>query len=330
MIYLTGDTHGDFRRFTKKNFRNKNIVLTERDYVLVVGDFGLCWEKDGTFTYNINNFKEKTYTILWIQGNHENYDFIKEFPLEEWKGGKVRHIERDKVILLERGQVFNIDGEKIFTFGGASSHDVQGGIFEKEDPDLKSKIKQARKSGLPFRVNHESWWKEELPNEEEMKEGLRNLEAVDFKVDYVLTHCAPTYLQLRLELGKDLRYQGDVLTDYLEKLEKKLSYKNWYFGHYHSDEQVTEKHTLLYRKILKLGERIKADDYTPTLGKPRFHYKDRVKFMFNGEWKEGVIEIIDAYGTFGQSEEPSYDIFSDGCLYKHYEESSLIRLTDEV
>lgn len=36
---------------------------------------------------------------------------IAEYPLEEWHGGKVRHIVRDKVILLERGQIFNIEGK---------------------------------------------------------------------------------------------------------------------------------------------------------------------------------------------------------------------------
>lgn len=49
---------------------------------------------------------------------------IKEYQLEEWNGGKVRHIVRDKIILLERGQVFNIDDKTFFTFGGASSHDI--------------------------------------------------------------------------------------------------------------------------------------------------------------------------------------------------------------
>ena len=40
---------------------------------------------------------------------------------------------RDKVILLERGQVFEIDGKTFFTFGGAASHDIQGRILDRED-----------------------------------------------------------------------------------------------------------------------------------------------------------------------------------------------------
>ena len=62
--------------------------------------------------------RRSPYTILWVQGNHENYDLIGEYPLEEWHGGKVRHIIRDKVILLERGQVFEIEGKSFFAFEG--------------------------------------------------------------------------------------------------------------------------------------------------------------------------------------------------------------------
>mgnify|MGYP004472625133 FL=1 len=103
---------------------------------------------------------------------------IAEFPIEEWHGGKVRYIVRDKVILLERGQVFDINGKTFFTFWGASSHDVQGGILNRNDCDFDYERRKAIDRGLPFRIVHESWWPQELPNEEEMEEGRRNLEFV--------------------------------------------------------------------------------------------------------------------------------------------------------
>ena len=108
MIYITGDTHGEYGRFSNKRMRKQGMELDEKDYVIVCGDFGLCCAKDKTFDYNCKNLAEKKYTILWVQGNHDNYDMIAEYPVEEWHGGKVRHIVRDKVILLERGQVFEI------------------------------------------------------------------------------------------------------------------------------------------------------------------------------------------------------------------------------
>ena len=60
------------------------------------------------------------------------------------------------------------------------------------------------------------------------------------------------------------------------------------------------------------------------LGKPKFDYNDIVKFksrMFSDTPElevEGSVAIIDAYGTFEQNEEVSYDVYSakDNILFK--------------
>lgn len=41
----------------------------------------------------------------------------------------------------------------------------------------------------------------ELPNEEEMNNGIKNLEKVNYKVDYVIFHCCPTNIQALLGGG---------------------------------------------------------------------------------------------------------------------------------
>ena len=46
--------------------------------------------------------------------------------------------------------------------------------------------------------------------------------------------------------------EDDILTNYLQKIEEKLEYKHWYFGHYHNDKCIDDKHTLLYYAILEL------------------------------------------------------------------------------
>lgn len=325
MIYITGDTHGLFSRFSNKTMRKHGMFLTEDDYVIVCGDFGLCWTKDATFDYNCENFSKRKYTILWVQGNHENYDMIAEFPLEEWNGGKVRHIVRNKVILLERGQVFELEGKKFFTFGGASSHDVQGGILNRNDCAFDYEYRKAIDSDLPFRIIHESWWKEELPNAEEMEEGRRNLKKHDYRVDYVITHCCATEVQNQLDKGPGHIYKPDILTDYFQELEKKLQYKQWYFGHYHMDMRVDERHFLLYCSIIKVGTDIRK---VPVLGKPIYRNGNLVRFLYANTEKIGRICIVDSYGTFEQSEEPSYDIFveEDNCIHKHIRESEIIEM----
>ena len=254
MIYFTGDTHGEFTKLSNKSLKSKGMKLTADDHVIVCGDFGLCWEYGGTFDYLCKFFEEKPYTVLWVQGNHENYDMIKEFALEEWYGGKVRHIVRDKVILLERGQVFRIEGKTFFTFGGASSLDIAGGVFKRSDPDFRLKTKRARERGLPYRILGESWWPEELPSKEEMLEGIENLDRAGNEVDYIITHCCSTRIQDRLVPNPGCTYKPDVLTDYLDRIEEKVSYKHWFFGHYHDDMNIDNKHTLLYREIVSMED----------------------------------------------------------------------------
>ncbi len=256
MIYITGDTHGEFGRFSKKRIKKKNLELTENDYVIICGDMGLCWAEDATYRYDCDFFAKKPYTTLWVQGNHENYDMIETYPLEEWHGGMVRHIVRDKVILLERGQIFEIEGHTFFTFGGASSHDISGGILDRSSEEFKRLQKKAQDRKLPYRILHESWWPQELPSEAEMKEGIKNLEKAGYKVDYVITHCCASKLQEEMCARNGKSYEADVLNEYLQGLEEKMEYKHWFFGHYHMDlPYFDEKHSAMYYGILRLGER---------------------------------------------------------------------------
>lgn len=252
MFYVTGDTHTSFSRFSKRQRSKLPFELTEKDFVIVCGDFGLLWCKDKEFEYNLKWLSGLPFVLLWIQGNHENYTMIEEYPLEEWCGGKVRHIIRDKIILLERGQVFTIENKTFFTFGGASSHDMPGGILDRADPAYKALKRKAALQKLQFRILNESWWSQELPTEEELQEGRDNLEKVGYKVDYVITHCCATSIQNKICGYTGKKYEPDILTDYLEELEHKLQYKKNYFGHYHINSCIDEKHTVLCENIIPI------------------------------------------------------------------------------
>lgn len=251
-IYITGDTHGDFKRFSKKQLSKLAFKLNKEDYVIISGDFGLLWEHDKEFEYNLNWLGSLPFKILWIQGNHENYNMIAEYPLEKWHGGNVRHIVRDKIILLERGQVFNINGKTFFTFGGAESNDIQGGILNREESNFKIKKNMFKKKGLNFRILNESWWEAELPTQKELDTGLYNLGAYDFNVDYIITHCAPLSLQNKLNISEEKKKVNN-LTQYLEFIERFADFKHWYFGHYHDDLVIDNNHTLVYKNIIKIA-----------------------------------------------------------------------------
>ena len=246
-LYLTGDTHGDFRRFIPQFFYEQEGMVKE-DIVLICGDFGGVWYGDSRDDESLDFLEQRSFTTAFVSGNHENYDALGRYPVEEWKGGKVRRI-RPSVILLERGQVFNLDGRRIFTMGGASSHDIQDGILEPDDPLFDRKFQSLDARGAAFRVNHVSWWKEELPSPEEYQEARKNLDEAGWQVDHIVTHCAPTSIQNALlrELSK-----ADALTDFLEEVKQRCGFKSWFFGHYHGDVVAQPGFVLLYQQIIRL------------------------------------------------------------------------------
>lgn len=248
MIYITGDTHSDFKRFTEDQFPIQS-EMTKNDYVIICGDFGGVW----TFEEESSREKEvldwlnnKNFTTLFVDGNHENFTRLyNDYPVEEWHGGKVHKI-RDSVLHLMRGEIFDIDSKKFFAFGGAKSHDIQDGIL---NLDEEERIYEYRKRGAYFRIRDFSWWDLELPTKEEMENGINNLEKVNYKVDYVVSHCCPTNIQALLGGGS---YKKDYLTDYLQEISEKLEFKKWYFGHYHDYRQVNSQFVLLYEDIVPL------------------------------------------------------------------------------
>lgn len=251
VIYITGDCHSDFRRFGKNIFPEQE-EMTKDDYVMICGDFGGVWDKDEESRHEkwwLDWLEERPFTTLFVDGNHENFDRLYSYPAEVWNGGKV-HKLRNSVIHLMRGQVFILDGKKIFTFGGASSHDIDGGILELDDPDYRYKKKELDKGYKPYRINHLSWWKEELPSDDELQEGLRNLAEHNNTVDFIVSHCCATSTQVLL--GGSL-FKADVLTNYFEQIRQNVNFKRWFFGHYHDNRNVNAEEILLYEQIIRIS-----------------------------------------------------------------------------
>lgn len=60
-------------------------------------------------------------------------------------------------------------------------------------------------------------------------------------------------------------------------------------------------------------------------GYPKFKNGQVVKFEAEGSIKEGLIYIVDKYGTFEDSSDVSYDILvsDENCLYKHIREDKV-------
>ena len=226
--------------------------MTKEDYVIICGDFGGVWNKEvenKEEKHLLDWLEEKPFTTLFVDGNHENFDRLYSYPVELWHGGKVHKIRRS-VIHLMRGQIYEIDGKSFFTFGGASSHDIESGILDPEDPDFKEKKKWLDREWRSYRVNHISWWAQELPSEEEMQEGRVNLAAHDNQVDFIVTHCCATSTQMLID---EQKLKPDIETDYLEEIKRTIQFKKWLFGHYHDNRNVSKKEILIYEQFVRIG-----------------------------------------------------------------------------
>lgn len=228
MIFVTGDTHIpiDISKLSSQKFPIGK-ELTRDDIVIICGDFGGVWDGSCEEIYWLHWLDTKNFTTYFVDGNHENHTMLNEFPEIELKGGKAHKI-KENIYHLKRGQVFTIEEKKFFTMGGASSHD-----------------KNSRKEGV-------SWWAEELPNDDEYAEADINLEKHNWSVDYVISHCVSNRILDRLNENTSGTYETDRLTDYFDVLEDKLDFKHWYFGHYHIDREVDEKHRVLYEDVIQI------------------------------------------------------------------------------
>ena len=216
-IFLTGDVHGDVTsaRLGKRLFP-EGEGLSKEDFLVVLGDFGLFWHNPRTPEERrcLRSLADRPWTTLFIDGNHENFDLLDALPTEERWGAPVG-VAAPGVYHLRRGFVYDVAGLSCFVFGGGRSVD-----------------KSVRTPGI-------DWWERENPGPEERTLGLENLERRGWKVDLVWTHVAPTRACDRLlsdhyafaHTGRGTAH--DPLSDYLDDIAERLSFKLWSFAHYH-------------------------------------------------------------------------------------------------
>lgn len=216
MIIITGDVHGELGRFSDKLIPSET-ALTEKDFVIICGDFGFVFfnnEPEGSIPdlqkkAELDSLEEKPYTILFVDGNHENFNALSKYPEELWNGGRVHRI-RKNVLHLMRGQVFTIEGKTFFTLGGAFSTDR-----------------------LIRELNH-SFWNEEIPSSREIEEARESLARYGYSVDYVLTHQCPPAVITEIFHESPKREELEFL-GHLNDFAELISFDRWFFGHWHRD-----------------------------------------------------------------------------------------------
>ncbi len=221
MVYITGDTHGDISWF--KNPKLKK--LGEKDILIVCGDFGFLWDpKSEAEKKNLEILKSKKYTICFLDGAHENFDMLNAYTPYRWKGGNAHKIANN-IFHLMRGEIFTLDNKTFFVMGGGES----------DDRDM-------RETGI-------SWWEEEMPSAEEIKNAEDNLKDANYNVNYILSYEAPAVAKDFLKLHLKEAAKISALNTYLQELTKNVDYYHWYFGSLHTDMQISKKMTAVFNEI---------------------------------------------------------------------------------
>lgn len=64
MVYVTGDTHGDFSRFTSPAARR----LRRGDTLIVLGDFGFLWDGSRKEKKVLKKMSRLKYSVLFLDG----------------------------------------------------------------------------------------------------------------------------------------------------------------------------------------------------------------------------------------------------------------------
>ena len=219
MIFITGDTHGDVDYWKLHDLKSKD--LTYDDYLIICGDAGICWSPE-LLPQFLKLYSCLGCTILFIDGNHENFEMLNACQLVEFHGALMHQID-EHIFHILRGEILTLEDKTFLCLGGAVSIDKM------------------------YRTPYISWWPEEEITNRDIDNTLENLKKVKYKVDYVLTHCCDTHTVI-----KAFGFRRDKCTDQLTFIDKIVEYKHWFFGHYHFDREIDEKKTCLYNKIIQL------------------------------------------------------------------------------
>lgn len=228
MIYITGDTHRNFKRLD---------YLKNGDTLIILGDAGINYYLDINDIILKNQLNKLNIKLLCIRGNHEerpeNISTYKEYNAF---GGKVMMEECfPNLFFLKDGEVYNILDKKVLVIGGAYSIDKNYRL-----------------------MHHYHWFKDEQLTEDEMNRIYHKVCGNHY--DIVLTHTCPMKhepTEVFLE-GIDQSLVDKRMEMFLDKIEDNITYDKWYCGHYHTDKQ-DDKIRFMFNDIEVLNKELEKE-----------------------------------------------------------------------
>lgn len=220
--FITGDVHGEI-----EDLAFAARVLDKEDTLIVLGDFGFIWRLD---TQDVMEelaeiAKRCPCQIAFVDGNHENFNKIEELEVvQDWNNGKVGLLPYGIIHLL-RGEVYELNNEKVAVIGGANSVDKWG------------------------RSENVSWWSQEEVTAADAEKLIKNTEGLENVI--ILSHDAPAILinQLKLMNGINTMENISVSQNNLQTVYENVNFKKWNFGHWHIDKELDERFECFYHNI---------------------------------------------------------------------------------
>lgn len=215
MIYLTGDTHGDFQRIA---YFCARMHTKPSDIMIILGDAGINFSGGWRDLHKKEFIGKLPITLFCIHGNHEQRpSTIPSYVETEWHGGTVYVEEQFLSILFAKdGEVYELNGMRAIVIGGAYSIDWM------------------------LRIPGRSWWPDEQPSPEMRACVESKLDQLGWRVDVVLSHTVPLkYEPVEVFLpGIDQRKIDKSTELWLDSIEARLQYGKWYAGHYHTEKKI--------------------------------------------------------------------------------------------
>lgn len=219
MTYVTGDTHGDKTCFLTPAMKK----LKKNDTLIICGDFGFVWDKTKAEQKDLKWLCKRRYKIAFVEGVHENFELLSEYPIVDIWNGKARHIGGN-VYMLMKGEIYSIDGQSYMCFGGGVVDDYS---------DVQDDMKGVG------------------ADEEDVANARKNLDKCGWRVDYIITHDITSKLKSFILIQHEHSY---LLDTFLDELYTKCRYKKWFFGCYHIDKIITPLVTGVFTKVIALNK----------------------------------------------------------------------------
>ena len=230
MTIITGDIHGNFARVWNQC---EKLCTSRADIMVTLGEACLNFfggERDAVMKRQLKNLP---LTLLCVHGNHEmRPESVGSYEEMEWRGGIVSvEPALPHILFAKCGEIYELAGYRCLAIGGAYSVDK------------------------PQRLAHgRPWFADEQPSEEIKARVEQRLAAENWQVDVVLSHTCPLKYEPREVFLKGVdQSRVDKSTEiWLDSIEERLSYKEWYCGHYHVAKSI-DRMRFMYENFRRLS-----------------------------------------------------------------------------